>query len=268
MIVEGLAVAALAKTLYQTNKSMKMDEKALKKYAKAFERSEEAELLVKKKAEYTDKRLANVAKKKRAIIEVTVPMFVEVYEQIQKINLKGTAKVNEITIQKKLEKVNVLNTMSLSVKQNFSDKELVCGLLTKSIGKLMMMDSERYLSAANNQMRSANVVYSQSESIAAIYDAVVERADRIAKLLMSMNALFTKSIQETKETIERNGIDVKNYSEYDKSVLMTCVNFAVALYDIIDVPVVDEKGQICQEAEKLIVSGEKYLKQMNQVINS
>ena len=114
MIVEGLAVAALAKTLYQTNKSMKMDEKALKKYAKAFERSEEAELLVKKKAEYTDKRLANVAKKKRAIIEVTVPMFVEVYEQIQKINLKGTAKVNEITIQKKLEKVNVLNTMSVS----------------------------------------------------------------------------------------------------------------------------------------------------------
>ena len=62
--------------------------------------------------------------------------------------------------------------------------------------------------------------------------------------------------------------DVKNYSEYDKSVLMTCVNFAVALSDIIDVPVVDEKGQICQEAEKMIVSGEKYLKQINQVINS
>lgn len=64
MIIEGLAVGVLINTIYSTNKSLELDERALKKYAKAFERREEAELLVKKKAEYTDKRLANVAKKK------------------------------------------------------------------------------------------------------------------------------------------------------------------------------------------------------------
>ena len=51
-------------------------EKALKKYSKAFEMNEEAKLLVKKKEEFTDERLANVAKKKRAIIKDTVPRFV------------------------------------------------------------------------------------------------------------------------------------------------------------------------------------------------
>lgn len=43
-----------------------MDEKALSKYAKAFENNEEAKLLVKKKADFADKRLANVAKKKKS----------------------------------------------------------------------------------------------------------------------------------------------------------------------------------------------------------
>ncbi len=71
MIIEALtigAVGALAKTFYQVGKASKLDEAALAKYAKAFERSSEAELLIRRKAEYTDKRLANVAKKKRAVI--------------------------------------------------------------------------------------------------------------------------------------------------------------------------------------------------------
>ena len=73
MFLECLAIAAVAKTLYSTDKAVKMDEQALAKYAKAFERNEEAELLVKQKAEYAEKRLANVAKKKRAIVQNTVP---------------------------------------------------------------------------------------------------------------------------------------------------------------------------------------------------
>lgn len=58
------------------------------------------------------------------------------------------------------------------------------------------------MSAANSQLRASNVVVEQSKSIAAVYDAIVERADRIAKLLMAMNALFTKSINETQNTIQ------------------------------------------------------------------
>jgi hypothetical protein len=268
MIIEALAVGALAKTFYSADKSLKMDEKALKKYAKAFERSEEAELLVKKKAEFADKRLMNVAKKKRAIVQNTVPKFVDVYSQIQKIELENKTTVNEIAIRDQVRKLAILDALSVSVKKEFTDKELVCGWMTKGLGKLMEMDSERYLSAANSQMRAANVIYSQSESIGAVYDALVARADRISNLLMAMNALFIRSINETSKTIEKNGLDVRNYSAYDKGVLMTCVNIAVAISDIIDVPVVDEKGQICESANEMIMTGEKYLEKMNQAIKA
>ena len=266
MIIEALAVGALAKTFYSADKSLKMDEKALRKYAKAFERSEEAELMVRKKAEFTDKRLMNVAKKKRAIVQGTVPKFVDVYNQIQKIELENNTTMNEIAMRDNLRKLAVLDALSFYVKKDFTDKELVCGWITKGFGKLMEMDSERYLSAANSQMRAANVVYSQSESIVAVYDAIVARADRISNLLMAMNALFIRSINETSKTIEKNGLDVRNYSEYDKGVLMTCVNIAMAISDIINVPVVDEKGQICESANEMIMTGEKYLEKMNQAI--
>lgn len=268
MIIEALAVGTLVKTFYSVDKSLKMDEKALKKYAKAFERSEEAELLVRKKAEFTDKRLMNVAKKKRAILQSTVPKFVNIYSQIQKIELENKTIVNEISIRDNVRKLAIWDDLSVSVKKDFTDKELVCGLIVKGFSKMIEMDSERYLSAANSQMRAANVVYSQSESIGEVYDAIAARADRISNLLMAMNALFIRSINETSLTIEKNGLDVRNYSVYDKNVLMTCVNISAAMSDIINVPVVDEKGQICEAAMEMIATGEKYLEKMNQVVKA
>ena len=268
MIVEGLAVAALVKTFSDVNKSIKMDEKALQRYAKAFERQEEAELLVRRKEEFTDKRLANVAKKKRAIIQNTVPRFMEVYGKIQKIELERKTEVNAISMNRNIGKLTALQALSVSMKKQFTDKELVCGYLIKGIPGLMVMDSERFISAANNQMRSANVVYAQAQSVVEIYDAIVARADRIAKLLMSMNSLFVKSIEETECVIEKNGVNVRNYSDFEKGILMTCVNIACAVSDMINIPVVDEKGQMYDSAVEMIEIGEKYLLKMNQVLNA
>lgn len=266
MIIGGLTVAALASTLYGADKSLKLDEQAFKKYAKAFEKSKEAELLIEKKAEFADKRLSNVAKKKRAIVNNTVPKFVEVYSQIQKVEMSNTQNINEFTLRKNVQELAVIESLKISSKKDFTDKELVCGLVTKGLGKLMVMDSERNLSAANNQLRSANVAYSQAETISAVYDAIIERADRISKLLMGMNALFVKSIEQTSKTIEKNGLNVKNYSENEKGILMTCVNMALAISDIINVPVVDEKGIIVESAIETILTGEQYIQKMNNQI--
>lgn len=264
MIIEGLVLAAAA--CYKVSKVEKIDDKALKKYAKAFEKSEEAELLIKKKAEFTEKRLANVVKKKRAIIQNTLPKFVEVYEKIQKIEIENKTLLDEITLKNSIQKLGVLNAMALSVKKEFSDKELICGILTKGLFGMMELDSQKFLSAANSQVRASNVVYSQAESVAEVYDAICGRADRISKLLMTMNALFVKSIDETARVINSNGLNVRNYTERDKGVLMTCVNIAGAMSDIINVPVVDEKGQICESAVKMIETGEQYIIKMKKLV--
>lgn len=263
MIIETLVIGSL---FYGAHKSCELDEKALRKYARAFERSEEAELLVRNKADFADKRLVNVVKKKKAIIQNTVPKFVDVYGQIQKIDLEQNTKVNEITARTNIQQLADLECLSIATKREFTDKEWVCGLLTKGLPGMFVKDSEQYLSAAKNQMRASNVAYSQAKSIGELYDAIAARADRISKLLMAMNALFVGSINETSNIIQKNGLNVRNYSTYEKGVLMTCVNIAVAVSDIINVPVVDQNGQICESAMDMIVTGEKYIQQMNRAL--
>ena len=44
------------------------------------------------------------------------------------------------------------------------------------------------------------------------------------------------------------------------------INIAVAISDIIDVPVVNEDGQICESAMEMIATGERYLEKMNQAV--
>lgn len=110
MIIEGLLLGgALGKTFYSADKSLKMNEKALGKYAKSFERSEEAELLIRKKDEFTDKRLVNVAKKRRAIVQGTVPKFAEVYSKIKNIQWENMTTVNEIAIGDNVRKFAIIN---------------------------------------------------------------------------------------------------------------------------------------------------------------
>lgn len=268
MLVEALAVGVLAHTIYNVDKSLKIDEKAINKYSKAFSRQEEAAQLLKSKEEYVDKRLANVAKKKRAIINDTVPKFVDVYSKIQKVEVSLKSQSTELAFPINENELSKIDSMAMSCKKEFTDKELVCGWFIMGLGTMIRKDSERSLSAASNQLRAANVVYSQAESVAAVYDAIVERADRIAKLLMAMNALFIKAIQETDNVIGKNGLDVRNYDEFDKGVLMTCVNIAGAMSDLIKVPVVDEDGLVSQAAEDMIATGENYLSKMKTLINS
>ena len=115
-------------------------------------------------------------------------------------------------------------------------------------------------------MHQSNVIYSQTQSIGEVYDAIVGRADRISNLLMAMNALFVKSIVETERIIKAYGLNVRNYSEYDEGVLMICVNIAEAIADIINVPVVDESGALCGSAIEMIETGEHYIEKTNRLI--
>lgn len=263
MIIEGIVLGG---TYFMSSiiKSCNMDERALKKYSRAFEKNEEAKLMVKDKAEFTDKRLVNVLKKKKAIMNNTFPKFVDVYSQIQKIDLGESNNVlDKFSSSGVVNKIAKLQSLSIELKKNFTNKEFLCSLFN-----IVTKDSERFLSAASSQLRAANVVYSQAESICTVYDSIIARADRISDLLVKMNFLFIKSIEEMGKTIDKNGLDVRQYSDYDKGVLMTGVNLAAAIADIINVPVVTDQGEIPEEALKTIEIGEKYINQINEVISN
>lgn len=263
MLIELL----VAKAVYDGCKSLKMDEEAVAKYSKAFTRECEAHQLVSQKRQRADRRMENVAKKKRAIISSTLPMFADVYGKIQKVNIQQKNRQFEMIAYSDAEKIGLLQSMEIVSKKEFTSKELVVGTILKGIPGMVLEDSKRNLSAARSQLSAANVAYSQAQSIAEVYDAIISRSDRIAKLLMNMNALFVGSISETQRVIEKNGFDVCNYSEHDKTVLMLCVDFAVAMTRLLDIPILDEDGEIAKAAVEMIQTGEEYIARMNEIIN-
>ena len=255
MLIE---LAALA---YCADKSNKMDAQALAKRSKAFTKEAEARDLVYQKRSTAEKKMQNVAKKKRAIIESTLPRFVEVYQKIQKIDLTISDK-NELAVYNQFQKSNAIQAMQVVIQKPLTDGQLI-----KGIGGMMIADSKRNLSAAKSQLSAANVVYSQAQSVAEVYDAIIGRAERIASLLMRMNALFLGSIFETEKVITQNGTNAKAYNQQDMGILMTCVNLAGAMSEIINIPVLDENGELCKAAVEMIQTGEAYIEQMNDLIN-
>lgn len=263
MLIELALVGTLA---YSADKSNKMDEQALAKRSKAYTREAEARELVYRKRNAADKKMQIVAKRKRAVIESTLPKFIEVYQKIQKIDLNISDK-NDLVVYNNFNLCNTVKSMETVIKQPLTDKQLITEVIFKGITGYMIADSKRNLSVAKSQLSAANVVYSQAQSVAEVYDAIIGRSERISNLIMRMNALFLGSISETEKVISKNGTDVRAYTEHDKGVLMTCVNIAAAMSDIINIPVLDENGELCRSAVEMIQTGEIYLEQMNEMIN-
>ena len=266
MLIELLVAGVVGKALYDVDQSVKMDEWALEDYSEAYEIEREARQRVNKIKEIADIRLQNVVKKKRAVQTYTLPRFVKVYGQIQKIEIQNEKKMLELYRKIDTNQIAKIESIDTFTKKEFTDQELLFGLATKGIAKMIRLDSERELAAAENQLNAAKILDEQSKSVYAVYEAIIEHADRISKLTANMNVLFMKSIEQTETTIDKNGVDVSNYTEHEIGTLMTCVNIAQAMLDILSIPVVDKKGKIYNESIKTIEVGEQYLDRMQTIM--
>ena len=75
-----------------------------------------------------------------------------------------------------------------------------------------------------------------------------------------MNLLFLKSIQHTDKIIDGHGFDRQNYSADDKKSLMSCINLAKAIKDILEAPLFEADGKISQQANRALVVGDEYIR--------
>lgn len=265
-LILGSLLGGVAYTAIKTNESMRIDEQAQKKYAKAFEKRVEAEQLIYEKQCKADSSLTKVANRKRAILSTSMADFIEVYDRIIKINFKPGNGILELSknifVPVKISQIRNMTTTALSP---MTDKEIAISYLLKGIGGAMVDDSKRTLAMANSQMKTSNVVYSQAETLAVALDAIVERSNKIATLLAKMDLLFSRSIKTSIDIIRKNGTYRNNYNLDERKTLMTCINFADAIKKVIDTPLLDENGEIAQESLIALQTGNDYLEKLRKV---
>lgn len=272
MIIEGLIIGAFAGAEY----SSRIDDKARKELAKAFEKQYEAKELAEHKKLETDNSMLKLANRKRAILSTSIKDFIELYSRIKKINFVESDGIRELDSNLclsdgvvELEQLRLKTTNSASM----TDLELVSifiagGILTTGAVVIasMVKDSKRDLEAAKAQMRAARVVYSQAQTLETALNGIIDRCNNLSDVLTKLNLLFVKSIRESNEIINEKLYNKSLYTTEDRKILMTCMNLAAAVKGIIDVPVLEKNGEITQKSYEALQTGSQYLNQINNLL--
>ena len=263
-LLEILAIASFCKAI---DNSLKMDEKALKKIGKAYDRECAARELINRKKEEADNAITTLINRKKAIISTSINDFIEMYSVIKKINFIEGEGIQELEkVMTISENISAMKQMTLSVAGSvkMTDKDVVKAFLMGGlIGASAISDSKQNLKAANNQMRSANVMYSQAQTAETALNGIIDRCNNFSELLVKLNIIFIKSIRECRNIVARNGEDKMSYTQSDRAQLMTCINIASTIKSLLDVPILDSNGEITQKSFEALQTGREYLNQIN-----
>lgn len=260
MIGLVLGAAVLGSGFYGAEKSMQIDSKARKRYAKAFAMEQDARRLVEEKKQAADNAMKKLSNRKRAILISSMQKFVTVYSQIIKIDFRDDRML--AVLDKKsfsTEDIQVIQAVAQTAVRPMTDKEVAVSILKGfgifGLGKAFIDSSERELEMAGAQLRSSRVVYSQAENLASILDGVIATCDKVSALLPQLNRLFMQAITYSAELIADKGMDRAAYTENDRKAFCSCINLAGTLKKIIDAPVLTDEGRVAQETEEALAIG-------------
>lgn len=156
--------------------------------------------------------------------------------------------------------------MTLTSMQQLPQKELVARFLLLGIGDSMLTESKRTAQIADAQARIADTMYAQAETMCVILDAMKQRADQFSCLLAELGKRFGQYLQAAKEIIDRNGTDGDQYSNQEMAVLTDCINFAHAIKQYLDIPILDRNGSVTESSLKALDAGNETLRQFQALV--
>lgn len=247
------------KFLYDVNKAINIDEKARAKMQSAYLNEEESRILINQKSEEVNIALKKVIQRKVGTLSC-FRKFVELYQKIITIDFpEKERKKALLNLPVKKEEFIKLQQMVAVPKRELTDSEELIILLKGGLGGSMIKDSEIFLSQANQQMRTANIVHDQAVNLAKSMDILIKKCNGISAIISQLNLLLSKSIVKSQFLISERGTDHRKYTQEDRVVLMTSMNLADALKKIYDAPVITKDGNITQEMEYTMDLGRKYI---------
>lgn len=257
----SLVTIGLAYHIFSSvNKSLKLDEKARKRYAQAFAKEQDAKRLLESKKQQADNAMIKMANRKRAIMITSMRDFVELYSSIIKIDfqeVKALSAVDNFSFCP--QEIHAIKAAAQTAVSQMSDKEILKSVFLGGIGGYMVKSSERDLKMANAQLRSAEVAYSQAENLGLILDGVTDCCNQVADLLPKLNKFFVQGIKYSYEMIAEKGCNKNLYNEEDRKALCSCINIACAIKKIIDAPVLNSDGSAAKETMVALRIGNDYL---------
>jgi hypothetical protein len=251
---------------HNINKADKIGEQALNKRIKAYTKEAEASRMVELKSKDMEESFKRLAVRKKAILSISMEKFLALYEKIMKINWTNGEGILELETKNELLNDSQFHYSVALARNELSKTEMICRYVVSPLFVDGIMDAKEDLALAKRTKRYADVEYEQALLIVTALDGFIERANLLTDVITKLNVFMTASLNVTEEMILQKGGNHTNYSSDDKKKLMACVNIAVALKQLLDVPVLDEDSELTKESMEAIKMGNmlcEKLKMMN-----
>ena len=268
--IVGMTAGGVTRFISDVWQADKYEREARNVNYEAFSMVEAAARKLRSQYDKLESTMLKLANRKKGIMGGSLPKFIGVYEKIIKIDFEEMHTVDGLnSLALRPESLDGMNQMISVSGVQMSDKEILGTFLFSweysGIGGAIKKDAKIQLDLANTRSDEAEVIAHNTDNARIALEGINDKADSLLKLLARLNALFLKSIQYTGEIIERRGLNKRNYSVDDKKALMTCVNLAKMMSDILKAPLFDSNGKLSGQIDKTLNTGNEYIKKMQAV---
>ena len=242
------------------------NKKADKTNIKAFNMLSKAQKDLYDSEQRAYKSLTKASNRKKGILLTSMKRFLIVYEKIIKINFSDN---NYLRIDDKfsIKSINELNQLVSVAGESMNVSKTISVMMVKGgFSGVISYESEMNLSNARVRKKQAEVVKVANNTKIEFADYVSKKSEQISSVLLILNSLWVKSIEATEIIIEKNGIDKYKYDSSDREKLAACMNFAGAIKDIIDAPLIDNEGNVVEETTRIVDKNEQFISKMNDLV--
>ena len=258
---------ALGVACKNIDKSIELDEKAVKRLRKAYSLQHMSKVKIENALENHNIALAKLLTRKVAITQYSLKPFLDVFNKIIRIELDDKLIENskiEITFPK--EKYGNLMIDHNIVIKPFTGKEALVSLLKGGLPGLMIDDSKRNMAIAGKHLRIAESYANNAENICTMTEHIIQEANKVSDLLGALNIILLRAIKNSNDLIHVRGFNKNNYSEEDREILRNTINIAKVIKDIIDSPVLDDDGIINNQLKDCYCFAKDFYMRLNEGI--
>ena len=258
MSVLFAAGVGLSCLFYHVDKSMKMDSEAMRKNAMAAIEMADAESRVAVSSRKLTEAIKINVSRKNGILTGHFKLFLRQSKKLKRIMIlkkgRGIEELERISeIQERYK--TYIKMPAVSSGRIVTDSQLLVSFALRGFGGTMVHDSQVNLEMAKKNLSKANALSAQVDSECIAMDAITEHIRIVTELLEKLGMVYMKSIRNITDIIKKNRWRRRKYSDEDLEAINLAFMLTKIIYRIINTPLVDENGEIEQEALNVINEG-------------
>lgn len=129
---------------------------------------------------------------------------------------------------------------------------LVAGPALAVMGFVTLGASSKKLDDAYSNLAEANKISEELETLRVSTNFIRRRAQMFERLLIRVDSLYSKAIDNLEEVIDEFGTDYSSYSEDAKKVVASNIKLTQTIKAILDTPILTDNGSISEESTRLL----------------